>query len=357
VKSLCASLLCLLLVAAPVHPADPDAASNQAVDAAIGRGLAYLARLQNTDGSFDGGGRRPDGSPDQPGPRMAMTGLSLIAFLSAGHTPDLGRYGLNTRAALDYLLEEFPEDGYAGRADGSRMYGQAIVTLALAQVHGVEGDAAQRQGVRAAIDKAVRIILQAQQAKKNPGHEGGWRYDLQSADSDLSVTAWCIAALRAARDAGVEVPDSALEAACAYVLRCQHARDNGFAYQPNGSASATMTAAALLCIPQDSPQARSATEYLAGALPRDQPRFPYYAAYYAAHTAQRVGGELWTRTWADTVARLLPMQQRDGGWPASSNSQEPGRVYATAMAVLTLSVPSGVLPMQQSSPTPHADRP
>lgn len=350
-KTVSVGLLSVLLLAVSVR------AASQGVDAAIGRGLGYLARLQKTDGSFDGGGRQPDGSADKPGPRMAMTGLSLLAFLSAGHTPDLGRYGLNTGAALEYLLEEFPEDGYAGRADGSGMYGQAIVTLALAQVHGVEGDTVQRQRVRAAMDTAVRIILQAQQAKKSPGHEGGWRYELPSADSDLSVTAWCIAALRAARDAGVEVPDGALDAAGAYVLRCQHAREGGFAYQPGGSASATMTAAALLCIPQDSPRARAATEYLAGASPKDQPRFPCYAAYYAAHAAGRVGGELWTRTWADTVARLLRTQQRDGGWPASANAQEPGRVYATALAVLTLSVPSGVLPMHQSSMTRRTDRP
>jgi hypothetical protein len=43
--------------------------------------------------------------------------------------------------------------------------------------------------------------------------------------------------------------------------------------------------------------------------------------------------------------RLLRTQLPSGAWPQSSSPEEPGEVYATAMAVLTLSVPQRVLPL------------
>jgi len=44
---------------------------------------------------------------------------------------------------------------------------------------------------------------------------------------------------------------------------------------------------------------------------------------------------------------LLATQLPSGAWPQSATAEEPGEVYATAMAVLALSVPHGVLPMYQ----------
>jgi hypothetical protein len=37
----------------------------------------------------------------------------------------------------------------------------------------------------------------------------------------------------------------------------------------------------------------------------------------------------------------------DGGWPQSRNGEEPGRNYATSMALLTLAVPQNLLPIYQ----------
>ena len=62
-------------------------AGDPRVDQAIARALGFLGKQQNQDGSFEGGG-----------PRVAMTGLTLMAFLSDGHTPDVGRYGDAIRA-------------------------------------------------------------------------------------------------------------------------------------------------------------------------------------------------------------------------------------------------------------------
>ncbi len=61
--------------------------------------------------------------------------------------------------------------------------------------------------------------------------------------------------------------------------------------------------------------------------------------------AYRLGGQQWEAMWPEVRDRLLRLQRPDGGWPAGGKAQEPGRVYATALATLTLSVPQGVLPM------------
>src|SRR5512138_2799434 len=101
------SLLCVLATSPamaatppapePASPAVTDAAS---VDRAIDRGLAFLARQQAPDGAFEA-----------TGPRLATCALSFMSFLAAGHTPDVGRYGLVVRQATDCLVREAPEDG------------------------------------------------------------------------------------------------------------------------------------------------------------------------------------------------------------------------------------------------------
>jgi hypothetical protein len=51
--------------------------------------------------------------------------------------------------------------------------------------------------------------------------------------------------------------------------------------------------------------------------------------------------------WKTTQDQLLAVQMEDGGWPQSRQGEEPGRAYATSMAVLTLAVPYRLLPIYQ----------
>src|SRR5258705_5990279 len=109
------------------------------LDRTINSGLAWLQKQQKDDGSF--------GSDLKP----ALTGLSLLAFLASGHTPEVGRFGVTVRTAADYLANLNPENGYFGSRDESKMYGHCIVTLALAEAYGTEVDEIQRRRIRAVL--------------------------------------------------------------------------------------------------------------------------------------------------------------------------------------------------------------
>jgi hypothetical protein len=273
-----------------------------------------------------------------------------MSYLSVGHTPDVGRHGLVVRRAIDFLLKVTPGDGYFGRVDGSRMYGQGITVLALAQSYGVEPDQQQRARILETVRRGVGVILKAQEVEKPHPHGGGWRYEPHATDSDLSLSAWNVLALRAATGIGIDVPSTSIDRAKAFVLECYRADGDagGFAYQPRGETSAGMTAVGLLLLcALDSPQrpeVASAAKVLLRPGVFEQPRFPSYTTYYAVQAGFAVGEPIRTAVWAAARDRLLAQQDQDGGWPVSHSSEEPGRVYTTSMSVLTLSVPNHSVP-------------
>jgi len=97
----------------------------------------------------------------------------------------------------------------------------------------------------------------------------------------------------------------------------------------------------------DRPEAMIAAKTLTEKLVTDQTRFQYYALYYTTQAAYQAGESVWPTVWKVNQDQLLDQQQPDGGWPQSRSGEEPGRVYATAMSVLTLTVPYRLLPIYQ----------
>ena len=83
-------------------------------------------------------------------------------------------------------------------------------------------------------------------------------------------------------------------------------------------------------------------------------RYPYYGLYYATQAAWQAEDDVWSAVSKQTFERLLKAQSPDGGWPAkdfpgvdAGKITEPGRIYRTSMAVLTLTVPYRLLPIYQ----------
>ena len=96
-----------------------------------------------------------------------------------------------------------------------------------------------RPELREKLSKAVRLIVNSQ------NREGGWRYLPQRADADISVTVCQVMALRAARNAGINVPRDTIDRSIEYVKRCQNP-DGGFMYTLQGGESAFARSAAAL---------------------------------------------------------------------------------------------------------------
>jgi hypothetical protein len=323
------------------------------LDDAVARGLNYVARQQNPDGSF-GAGKNPDGTPGtSAAPPMVGTALALRAFLSAGHAPDVGRHGAVVRNAVDYLVANVPDHGYVGappadKGDGSRMYGQGIVALTLAEANGLEHDGARRLRARAAIARMLKVILAAQAIEKSEIHAGGWRYAPDAKDSDLSVSGWNALALHACRGIGLDVPKDAKKRAVQYVLKCRNPVDKGFAYQPGAPGQAGTTGIAVVTLhvlaDGDHPTLPDAHKFLSQAGPQPASRYQYSIGYQTLQAAVLAGDAAAAPVSRPIFDALLGAQAPDGGWPPSATPEEPGRVYATAMAVLTLAAPQRLLP-------------
>jgi hypothetical protein len=289
----------------------------------VQRGLAWLAAQQQPSGAWS--------------TTAALTALPLLAYLSAGHTPDSkDRYATVVDRGFRFLLAQQGKDG-AFTAGGGRMYAHGIATLALAEVAGMSRRASK---ARPHLERAVQLILRAHAVEKGVFHEGGWRYQPTSADSDLSITVWQIAALKAASEAGVAVPRDALERAAAYARRCVHP-SGGFGYQPGGIPNVARTACGILalrlCGVPDDPLIPRARQWLrANPLTWDDAYF-YYAAGHCAH----IGADL-----DETL--LLEKQSSDGSWPAPPQAPDElraGPLYTTAMAILALTAQWDYLPV------------
>src|SRR5260221_2902594 len=204
--------------------------SSFAATISVDRGLAWLAAQQKDNGSWSA--------------NVALDSLPLLAFLSAGHVPGDKEFHATLDRGLRFVLPQQGPDG-SFTAGGGMMYGHGITTLLLAELAGMSKQDAQ---VRAALEKAVTLILRSQAVEKSEIHAGGWRYQPNSADSDLSVTIWQVTALKAASDVGVAVPRQAMERAIPYSKRSEHPR-GGFGYQPGGMPNQSRTGAASGLLP------------------------------------------------------------------------------------------------------------
>jgi len=343
------SLAALLLVAALLSPARADEATpalkkfQKPVDDAVDKALLYLARQQDKDGSF----------PTPMGRNTGITALSIMAFLAKGHVPGRAPYGDTINRGIDSILDSQHFNGMlvgSSRVHGP-MYCHTIATLLLSEVSGMVDPDRQRR-IDDALGKALRVILAAQQIVKPPHLQGGWRYQLESRDSDISCSGWALMSLRSARNSGAAVPAEAIEDAIKFVLACRSS-EGGFAYQPGGPPGLARTGTALLCLElcghHRDRVTTAAGDWILRHLPNSQyDDFFYYAIYYGAQGMFQLADDHWDRFGEHMYRLLLRLQRDDGSWPESGgNERQAGPCYSTAMAVLAMSVAHRQLPIYQ----------
>ena len=370
-------ILCLLAWSGPLFAADSSegdasrfdvltAEEWQALDTAVDRGLEFLSRTQQPDGSFAAPER------GQPG----ITSLCVMAFLSRGHVPDRGPYGDQLARAIDYVLGTQQPSGllfdqpinpawHFGSTNHTAIYNHAIAGLMLGEVYGMT-DEAQRVRISAAITSAVRFTRERQlQPKRDQIDHGGWRYlgSLSSlkSDADLSITTWQLMFLRSARNGEFEVPKEAIDDAMGYVRRSFEPAEGAFAYgrkYPGKQVNRAMAGSGILSLSlggeHQSDMSKSAGAWILrhsfdryNRVEHHEERY-HYSAYYCSQAMFQLGGEYWAHFFPRFQRVLIDNQQADGSWPREANKDGHfGNAYTTALVVLSLTPPYQLLPIYQ----------
>ena len=326
-RSILLSLLACLL---PAGAQSPDLQRRlddpvpPAVESMYRRGLDFLAKSQNDEGSWS------DGVGSEPG----VVGLCVIAFLAHGDDPNHGPFARNIGKGLDYILANQREsNGYIGNS----MYNHGFATLALAEAYGV----VDNPKLAPALRKAVDLILAAQ--KRNPS--GGWRYTPDSRDADSTVSGCQLVALFGARNAGLGVPDEAIRKGLAYMARCRSS-DGSYGYTSAGNGKPTLTAIGVTCLAlakeKEGKGFASSLEFLRDNMDFRDQHYPYYFEYYMSQALFHADEKAWDEWNAKNQRYLSTLQRPNGSWPG-----DKGDAFNTAGALLSLALNFRYLPIYE----------
>jgi hypothetical protein len=353
----------------------------QQVEKSVDRGLTWIASQQAADGSFN---TLPSGQP-------GITSLATMGFLSRGHQPGLGPFGERLNRAIDYVLSCQMSNGLITllppgpvhvdkQPSHNAIYSHVISGLMLGEVYGqVSGQRAK--AVKQAIERALQFSHQLQHRPKPAIDKGGWRYIRinqwgSGAESDLSVTGWHLMFLRSAKNAEFDVSQADVDEAVAYVRRLWNPGSGAFSYDTKNlegrpgkevKHSRGMVGAGILCLSlsgqHQSPMARAAGDWLLahpyksfGHLASNNDRF-FYGTFYSSQAMVQLGGRYWEQFFPSLADALLSGQLPDGSWPPEIRSSVNvigagseamfGKVYSSALAVLSLTPPYQLLPVYQ----------
>lgn len=323
-------------------PARDPVRVDEKTDQVIKGALKWLASKQSPNGAW------ASTEMEQQHP-IAITGYALMAFQAAGQLPGEGEYGKQVSLGMQYLLDSTAPDGLMGnKNNGQYMYGHGVATIALAELYGQT----KSPTVRAKLDKIVRVIISSQ------NNEGGWRYRPIAYQADVSVTVLQVVGLRAAKNAGLDVPQATIDRAVEYVKKCYHQPTGGFGYQPGGAPGFARTAAAIyslqVCGLYEDPMVKAGSDYLIKNFKDSRAEWFTYGNFYAAPAQYMRGGDTW-ETWYSLIREALVKKASVRGdtafWDPNETGLEGARsvgpVYATSVYVMMLAMPYHYIPLYQ----------
>ncbi len=343
-----------------------------ATEAAIERGLEFLAKHQRSDGSW-----QLEDFGDRPRLRShtAATALSLLAFQGAGYSHRQYHYAPVCKSALEFLLAHQQPDGdlYIPMDEASnanaRFYSHSIASLALCEAFGMTQDEALREPAQ----RAVQFMVKTQDPVG-----GGWRY-LPGVESDTSVSGWYMMALKSAELSGLEVPKSTFDNIKGWLDKAQASPEERHLYRYNPLApdspmtrhgripNPTMTGVGLLMRlylgwRRNTPEMIRGADYLLENLPAEgtqlDPKRDTYYWYYATQVLFHMGSERWKRWNGELYPLLIRSQQLDGDQVGSWDPSGPipdrwgpfaGRLYVTTLNLLSLEVYYRHLPIYEDT--------
>jgi hypothetical protein len=336
IRGLFTAITALVLFAGSASAQSPFARYEDPIPSNVERmyvkGLKYLATSQQADGTWSG----------NYGNNAGVVGLAVLAFLAHGEDPTAGPYSTAIQRGVSKILQmQDSSTGYIG----SSMYNHGFATLALAEAYGV----VDNPKIGKALDKAVKLLISSQ--ANNP--HGAWRYGSSSTSADTTVSGACMVALLAARNAGLDIPETSIKKALNYYRTCQSA-DGGFGYTSSGSGRVTSTIGALcfaLARKRKTTAFKDAYGYLKANLNVSDRGghggyYSYYYLYYAAqayfHADPTNKTKLW-QTWNHrNIQSLGSAQQSNGSWTGGH-----GPVFSTSAALLSLALNYRFLPIYE----------
>jgi hypothetical protein len=338
-----ATLAALLGAAYVVHrhnvPTRPRAPADPTIEA-LQAGRQWLLEHQQASGGWDA--VTLDGRAEYT---EALNGLAIMAIINAGENRSTEALTCLHRAA-DYLRDRQTPAGLISRNANAAMYNHGIATLALLEIDRLTGD--WRLGEP--IDKALATIC----SRQSPA--GGWGYrDDPSSPPNTAITAWQVKALLQARAQGRDVPVAVLRKALNWMVGTVGPQGY-FGYegpQPKTeAAAAALTLMGAHCLfaardtdlmndPRLEASVKTAVRQLAHQAAGD-----YHQAYFMASVITQLGDPNAVADAHSIRQTLLARQIRSGteagAWQTADDrwGTTGGKLYSTAMAMLTLAPPA-----------------
>src|SRR3954471_1418160 len=304
------------------------------------RGLQYLIKTQTEAGDWTGGEQGP-----------GVTGMSLMAFLASGEDPNFGLYSNQVKKAVRSIIRS--QNASTGIL-GNSMYHHGFGTLALAEAYGVvddrnlwqaaDKDKGKTRSIGAALELAVRAAVTSQ--KKNS--YGGWRYSPDSNDADTSVSGAVLVGLLAARNAGIEVPDEAIDRAISY-YQSMTSNSGQVAYAGGmggfDDSPARISIGSLVYAVsrrKDVPQYKATVDHLKQHFEAPAQGYREYTMYYEAQALFQGDVATWEKWNKLLVRQLKQAQQPDGSFKGDFGPQ-----VATPLSLLALALNYKFLPIYE----------
>jgi hypothetical protein len=351
------SLLALAALLAPAARADEMSPEQRK---AVRKGLEWLSKNQHKDGHW---------SDQYP---VTMTAVSGMALLMEGSTIREGKYKDNIRRAVDWLMAHSHPNGMIGNPNmpgeaGRYMYGHGFGTLFLSCVVGEEEEGDRRRRLVDILERACKFSHAAQT------NRGGWGYISAREGGNFdegSVTITQVQALRAARNAGIVVPQEAIKMAQKYLSDSTDS-SGGVVYSLGSGMAAgggrpALTAAAIACgfsfgdynSPLIKKWFKFCQQNLQGLGGGARMGHDEYTHYYYAQAIYMLGEDGYTRlfpnskgsdrlSWSgykkDNFSGMISSQSSDGSWSGGM----VGANFITPVYLTILQLDNAALPIYQ----------
>ena len=326
---------------------------NPRSEAAVERGLRWLMAVQLDNGSWNFDHRKSNfgrycKDPGSASSTTAATAITLLPFLGAGYTHKEGQYRKVVRRGLYYLGTRALTTPHGLDLQDGTMYGQGLAAIALGEAYAMTGD----KTLRAPAQGAVDFIVYAQDTKR-----GGWRYT-PGEPGDTTVTGWQLMGLQSGRMARLDVPLPAIYLTRRFLDSVQYEDGSQYGYMDRRPRKTTTAVGLLMRMytgwRRNHPGLQRGVVYLSNWGPSQE---NIYFDYYATQVMHHWGGAMWER-WNAEMRDYLVAAQADsdyeaGSWffPRDRGGQEGGRLYSTAMAVMTLEVYYRYMPLYGAQST------